>query len=115
MTRSLVIYIAGPYTAPTQEGIDANVALARESGQNVMRLGHVPLCPHTMAHNWDHDTGLTYEHFIRSDLVLLCRCDAILMVGDWRSSKGAIGELQFAQENDLTVYFDIDDIPAVNH
>lgn len=111
--KPLVIYIAGPYSAATPEAIEANVAIARQAGIAVMQRGHVVLCPHTMTYGWDQETGLTYEHFIRADLVLLERCDAILMVGDWRSSPGAIGELQFAREHDLAVYFAVEDLPVV--
>lgn len=92
----MIIYVAGPYSADTQDGIDRNVAAARDAGIELLRRGHVPLVPHTMTHNWDHGTGLEYEHFILADLRLLARCDAVLMLPGWNSSHGAIGERELA-------------------
>lgn len=107
----MIIYVAGPYTADTQEGIDRNVQAAREAGIEILRRGHVPLCPHTMTHNWDHGTGLEYEQFIQADLRLLARCDAILMLPGWHKSSGALGELELATRIGIPV---LEDIPEAS-
>jgi len=111
---SLVIYIAGPYSAPTSEGIAKNVRLAAEAGIEVMRRGHVALCPHTMTHNWDMGTGLRYEQFLAADLELLRRCDAVLMVGTWGASKGAVGEYRAALALGLPVYVGLEEVPSLD-
>lgn len=109
--RQLVIYIAGPYRAATQDGIDANVQRAAAVGQELLRRGHVVLCPHTMTHNWDQGTGIADEVFLETDLVLLSRCDAICMVEGWDRSVGARAELDRACDLRLLVFECVDDVP----
>jgi len=107
----LVIYVAGPYSGPDQDAIDRNVAAAAAVGQEIMRLGHVALVPHTMTHNWDHGTGLVYKDFIRCDLALLRCCNAICMVDGWESSPGAVGELHEARRLVMPVYMGVEEVP----
>ena len=47
MERSLeVIYVARPFSAPTPEGVEANVMAAVAFGQEVRTTGFIPLVPH---------------------------------------------------------------------
>jgi hypothetical protein len=41
-----LIYVAGPYTSDTCEGVAMNVRIAEEHGKQVLLAGHVPLVPH---------------------------------------------------------------------
>jgi hypothetical protein len=109
--KQLVIYIAGPYRAATQEDIDANVQRAAAVGQELLRRGHVVVCPHTMTHNWDQGTGIADETFLETDLVLLSRCDAICMVEGWHHSAGARDELRAAHARGLLVFVRAADVP----
>jgi len=111
--KPLLVYIAGPYTGHSVVEIDRNVAEAQAAGIAVMQRGHHVICPHTMMHHWDTGTGLGYEAFIRATLALLERCDAVLMVGDWRDSAGARGELERARELGLRVWYTLDEVPDV--
>ena len=108
-----IIYVAGPYTADTPEGIAANVAAAAAVGQELLRRGWAVICPHSMTHNWDIGTGLGYQVFIDQDLALLEKCDAICMVGDWLKSRGSVGEYQRAAELGLDIFTDIEQVPEV--
>lgn len=109
--KKLVIYIAGPYTGDSAKEISENVQNAERVGQEILRRGHVALCPHSMTHDWDIGTGLGYQVFIDSDLVLLERCDAICMVHGYGRSKGSMGELKRAEELDLQIFLSIDQVP----
>jgi hypothetical protein len=108
-----LIYVAGPYSAPTPEGIAANVKAAAEAGQELMRRGWAVICPHSMTHNWDIGTGLEYSHFIAADLELLRRCDAIYLLPDWTESNGALGEAALADELGLQLFSWTDGFPGV--
>ena len=113
MTEQLVVYVAGKYAAPTPEGVAANVQAASLVGQGILRRGHVALCPHSMTHDWDIGTGLAPEVFYATDLVLLGRCDAILMLPGWKDSFGARGEYAAAKALGLPVYHSTDELPEV--
>ena len=108
-----IIYVAGPYTADTPEGVAANVAAAAAVGQELLRRGWAVICPHSMTHNWDIGTGLAPEVFYETDLALLAKCDAICMVGDWTHSKGSLVENEKAREWGLAVYDGLINVPEV--
>lgn len=109
--KQLVIYVAGPYRAPSAKEISENVRRAEAVGQEILRRGHVALCPHSMTHDWDIGTGLADEVFLETDLVLLSRCDAICMVEGWDRSVGARAELDRACDLRLLVLWCVDDVP----
>lgn len=125
-----VIYIAGPYSAATPEGVARNVQAAATAGRHCMHLGWAVVCPHSMTHGWEHEAGpivfsgansmtyaydcdaLAYEQFIATDLELLRRCDAVCLVGDWQHSRGAMGELALADELGLPAW-ELADVPRI--
>lgn len=112
--RPLLIYVAGPYTAETWQGVRANVDKACEAGRLLMHLGHHPVVPHSMYMGWDlADPRLNYEHFIKADLDLLARCDAIVMLPGWENSPGSCGEYTEALERGLQIYLDLIQVPQV--
>ncbi len=111
-TRPLLIYVAGPYTADSWEGVHANVKQACEAGRLLMHLGHHPVVPHSMYMGWDlADPKLTYEHFIKADLDLLSRCDALVMLPGWEDSPGSCGEYTEALERGLRIYLNLVEVP----
>lgn len=70
------IYVAGPYTAPTAEGVRANTAAASAAAVECMRRGHLAHCPHTATAPMD--TGqLGYEDFMRLDFSI---------IGEWATA-----------------------------
>ena len=108
--RPLVVYVSGPYTAPTPEQVAENVRRAEDEAHEVMRRGHVPICPHSMTHQWERG-GFSWDEFLRVDLALLERCDAICMVGAWEGSAGAMRELVRAGELRLWVFKGATELP----
>ncbi len=98
------VYIAGPYTPADgrEETRLANIRLASETAQLVLRLGHTPLCPHTMTAGWE-DT-CSYDDFLRMDLEWLRACDAIVLLPGWRTSRGASLEYEEARKEGLVIW-----------
>jgi hypothetical protein len=97
----MIVYVAGPYSAPTPQGVDANIQQARQAAIALWREGHVAICPHlNTAHFEDECPGLD---FVKGDLEILSRCDALVMLPGWEQSKGARRELEFATERDIPV------------
>ena len=112
--KQLVIYIAGPYRAPSAKQISENVRAAEAVGQELLRRGHVVICPHSMTHDWDIGTGIADRVFLETDLVLLERCDAICMVGEWPKSEGAMAENMHAISRGLQVFYSVDEVPEAS-
>jgi len=108
----VIVYIAGPYTAPTAGQVDANIGLARDAAAEVYRHGHIPLCPHALTARFERDyPDIPGPRYLESDLELLARCDAILMLPRWEESRGAQQERERAMSLGLPVYYSVEELP----
>jgi hypothetical protein len=107
-----VIYIAGPFRAlsnycPGQQdawGIQQNVMRAMELALIVWRLGAVALCPH--ANTMFFQCSAPDDVWLKGDLELLKRCDAVLMTPDYQKSSGARKEKEYAESIGIPVFED---------
>ena len=102
-----VIYCAGPYSAPTLEGVADNVAAAVAFGQKVRALGALPLVPHVTVLPTDDYEGAMSECF-----ELIRRSDAVILMPAWRQSPGAMRELDFARALGLVVFGHLVDLAS---
>ena len=105
----MLIYTAGPYSAPTPEGIERNVQSAAGIAAVLWQKGHSVICPHANTHLPARYVTLTADQWIAGDLQQLAVCDAIVMLPNWRQSKGAQREKAFADMHGIPVY-DMNDI-----
>lgn len=104
--RPLVIYIAGPYSAP-DPCINTHRAIAY-ADVLLQRDLCVPVVPH-LSHFWHTMHPHPYGDWIRMDLALLERCDGVIrLAGD---SPGADGEVARANELGLPVYSEVFSTP----
>lgn len=99
------IYISGPITGIDKDkcaaAFNCAVALLSLKGYEMVSPWHISqVLPQSF----------TYEDFMDIDMVLLKKCDAILMLPGWENSRGATKELTYAKKNDMKVFFDIKDI-----
>lgn len=111
----LRIYVAGPYSAPSEHERELNTQRAIEAGLALFKLGHTPFIPH-LTHYVDLHalrTGvvMTWDDYIRLDLEWLDVCDALLYLGP---SKGADLELQHALKRGKRVFRSLVEIEPVS-
>ncbi len=112
--KSQNIYISGPYSATSQEGIQGNVDIAMTIGLRVFKMGHYPFVPHLV--HYMHIFGMKYQTYIDYEgwMDYVCRwlpkCDSIL---HYESSPGADRELELAKELKLNIYHTIEEIPVI--
>lgn len=83
----MIIYISGRITG--DECYRAKFANAETVLRN---LGHVVLNPTIFP------DGLEYEKYMYLDFAMLDVCDTVLLLPDWRKSKGAMRERRYALE-----------------
>jgi hypothetical protein len=110
----MLIAVAGPYSAETQEQRQRNLDALNEAAAAVLKLGHIPLVgvntalPVVECLDTDSDR---YEAMMTISLALVDKCDAILMIG---SSPGANRERDLVKAKGLPVYENVDAITAVS-
>lgn len=99
-----VIFVSGPYRADTKEGREANIQKAKDAAIRLWQQGWVAFCPHL---NTAHFDGLCPDEvWLKGDLEMLRRCDAIYILKDWKQSEGSQAEVRLAYKLGLEVYFE---------
>lgn len=98
----LVVYVAGPFRAPTAWGIAENVRAAERVGLAVARAGAMPLIPHANTGNF-HGEG-DDQLWLDGTMELLRRCDAVVLVPGWQRSSGTKAEVAEAERLGLPVF-----------
>ena len=97
----LLIYIAGPYRAPTTWEIHQNIHNARAWGAVVAKHGAYPIIPHS---NTAHMDGAADDKlWLAGTLELMRRCDAAIFINGWQNSKGSLIEHKTAKELHIPV------------
>jgi len=97
-----LVYVAGPYTAPSRWEQEQHVRKAEETALKVAQVGVVPVCPHSMYRHFDGT--LTADYWYAATLDLMQRCDGVYLVAGWMASKGARAEQQQARAMGLPVF-----------
>lgn len=91
-----LIYIAGPFRAPTLFEITQNVARAEYWGLQVAKLGHMPLIPH--ANTWKMYGAAPEELFLEGTRLLLTKCDGAVFIPGWVVSSGSRDEHELCHQ-----------------
>lgn len=100
-----VVYVAGPYRGPDNWAIAENIRNAERLALEVWVMGAAAICPHA---NTAHFQGaLPDAVWLEGDLVLLERCDAVVVVHPWIHSKGTEAEIEYALSKGMPVFYDI--------
>lgn len=108
-----LVYIAGPYRAPSHWQIEQNIQRARNQGAIIACLGAYPVIPHA---NTSHFGGLLPEtinedeFFLSGTLALMLRCDAVFAIPGWGASLGASEEVKRAGVAHIPVFEDASSI-----
>jgi hypothetical protein len=102
------VYIAGPYTAPTPEGIAQNVERAQLLGRALLKaaleqgINVVPVVPHSLGQGFA-DLGSPEYWYVATASVLIV-CDYVLLTSDWQLSPGAVSEVEIAGDYWIPVF-----------
>ncbi len=91
-----LVYIAGPFSAKTREGVEANIKAAELVGLVIASLGGMPIIPHCNTSHPDFESAQGYQFWIAGTAKLMARCDAVVLVKGWETSKGATRERDLA-------------------
>ena len=96
------IYVAGPYSGPTAEHVEANVGAALDAGDRLEDAGIRAFVPH-LSHFRHLRRARGYEEWMEIDFAWVRRCDALLRMPG--ASSGADREVSLALALSLPVFF----------
>lgn len=106
------VYIAGPLTGITPVDYLRNVRNMIEQGLRLMREGFVPFIPALDLLIFLHPTAepITDQVIKEYSASWLELCDAVLLVGDWKSSKGVAQEIKMANFLRIPVFTSLSEL-----
>lgn len=107
-----LIYVAGPFSAPTRQGVEANIRRAELLGVEVAKLGACPIVPHCNTSHPEFEKVQPYEFWIDATMEMLRRCDAIILADGWEASSGARGEQADAEKRGQPIFYDVPSLAA---
>lgn len=97
-----LVFVAGPYRAPTEFGVLQNIRHAEALALRIWQSGAACLCPHK---NTAFFGGAADDQvWLNGALEMVRRCDAVVCTEDWKASLGACGEVVLAKELGIPVF-----------
>jgi hypothetical protein len=107
--RLPVVYIAGPYRAATQAGIELNIQAARSMGLQAIRRGWSPIIPHCNFALLDLvDPAIGDSFWLAATMEHMRRADVVLLVPGWENSTGTQAEVREARRLNIPVFYALD-------
>lgn len=100
------IYIAGKVTGEPIAECTMKFGTAQKQ---IEKMGHEAINPLAVVGSWDTE----WQTAMRLCLKAMIDCDAIYLIGDWFNSRGAVIELQLAQELGIQVIIDLDELEQI--
>jgi hypothetical protein len=95
-------YVAGPYRASTESGVVQNIRNAEAVAVELWKKGYAVICPHK---NTALFGGLAPDEvWLKGDLVMMERCDLVVLVPGWHTSSGTRAEVARAKELGIPMY-----------
>jgi len=100
----MLLYTAGKYKGKNEGEKLINIATAMQVAIELWNDGHAVICPHLNTMDFEHYTNLDNVDFVELDLLIVERCDGIVMLPGWKDSRGAVREWEHAMNNNVRVY-----------
>jgi len=98
-----LLFISGPYRAPTIEGIKNNIQGAARWAAEYWKKGYAVICPHMNTALFD---GICPDEvWLAGDLEILRRCDVLFAMPGWEKSEGARAEVAEAIRLGLEIIY----------
>ena len=102
-----LVYVAGPYRSKTEHGVRKNIQAASDVALTLWQDGFAAICPHKNTEGWGGAGGMPDSVWLDGDLVMLSRCDAIVMLDSYTESQGAVVEHRYAIDAGIPVFYQI--------
>lgn len=109
-----IVYLGGPYRAPTPWDIECNVHRARDAAATIVRELHdldvFPLTPHANTAHFDNLAPDVY--YLNGTLEALRRSDALFLLPGWEKSSGTLAEKAEAERLGIPIFYSVIELKA---
>ena len=111
-------YTAGPYRAKCEFEVVQNILRAEQWALELWRRKIPVICPHKNTALMGGAHGLPDDVWLKGDLIMIRRCDVVVMIPGWEQSSGSVAEKALAEKNLIqvatpTCFDDLDDLAAL--
>jgi Domain of unknown function (DUF4406) len=108
----MIICVAGPYSAPTEEKRKSNLDAMNETAARLLEMGHIPLIGMNAALPMVERASIKdkYKASMEISLAVIDNCEAILILGE---SPGVNKERDLILSKGLPVYYSLKEIPKI--
>ena len=106
----MIIGVAGPYSADTEEKRKSNLDAMNEAAARLLERGHIPVIGMNAALPVLEKAAVKdrYKSVMDISLAVINACEAILIIGE---SKGVAMERDLIISKGLPVYYHLDEVP----
>lgn len=101
MSKKTIVYLAGPLRGNIIRKW-ANIYVAKKYARMLWHLGYIVYSPHLNSGWLDHP--LTDKMVMTANIVLLGKCDCLVLMDGWEQSVGTLAEIRAANEMAMPVY-----------
>lgn len=105
-----VVFISGPYRDSNEWLVEQNIRQAEALALSAWGIGVAVHCPHKNTARFGG--ALPDEVWLKGDLEILRRCDAVLCTPDWRRSSGATAEVALAKSLGIPVVETVEELSS---
>lgn len=106
-----LVYIAGPYSGRDYFDIDSHINTAAEMAARLARAGIPYFCPHLNSAHFEVITpDVPPEFWYEMDLIVLRRCQALILLPEYYTSHGSNRELEEAERLHIPAFFTFKDL-----
>lgn len=107
----LKVYVAGPYSAPDVLTVLQNIRDGINASAKLFELGFAPYCPWLDYHYVLACEGdVPKERYQEASMAWLRSSDAVLLIGDWKSSKGTLAEIEEVKRLGIQTFTSVYDL-----
>lgn len=106
----MVIGVAGPYSAATEEERGQNLEQLNMAAARLLERGHIPLIGVNAALPVVERlaSGYSYDAMMKISMAVIERCEALLYIG---KSPGADRERDYIVSKGLSIYTSLEEVP----
>jgi len=111
--RTILVYVAGPYSAENESLKQNNINLASAIAQLIWEMGYAAICPHLNTRDFEIKTKVPYDGFISGCITMLERCDIAYFLPNWKYSPGARVEMERCIDLGIPVVFNLEELERI--